>query len=80
MGEPIKVKFVGPNSFLASIVARDCTVGKIYSASRLHAGSLDAYGNRVACDCHDAITITDDVGDVVETKLSSGFEIVEDVQ
>lgn len=78
MGQRFKVRFLGATNERAAAAARDCTVGTVYEAEYRTAGSVDTYGCRVADDCFDAITLVDDVGDVVEAKLSSGFEIVEE--
>lgn len=56
--------------------ARDLTVGKVYSASKLVYGSFEADGDLV--NRKDAIKLTDDIGDTVYTAVSLGFEVVSD--
>lgn len=56
--------------------ARDLTVGKVYSASKIKYGSYNANGNLV--NREDAIKLIDDVGDTVYTALSLGFEVIGD--
>ena len=71
MSKNIKVKFVRR----VTHVTRDLTIGKEYEATRLTHGSYEADGDYVGRK--DGVSLVDDVGDVVYTAISLGFELVE---
>ena len=56
--------------------ARDLTVGKVYSASKLTYVPCEANGNLV--DREYAIKLIDDAGNTVYTAVSPGFEVIND--
>jgi len=69
----IKVKYIKQ----LNISTRDMTIGKTYEAVKLTFNSHEADGCLV--DTDDGIKLIDDVGDIVYSKMSSGFELVGDI-
>lgn len=68
----MKIKVTAMNKY-----TRDCTVGRIYEATRLEEGSLTIGGGLV--DAPDGIMFRDDIGDPVAVRISlHDIEIVEE--
>lgn len=74
MGKQIKVKFIGCLQPKHAYVVRDCTVGKVYSATT---EGLNDMAGPVPCIHADGICFVDDAGDEVHAHIALGFELVE---
>ncbi|WNO29628.1 hypothetical protein [Enterobacter phage SDFMU_Pec] len=74
MAKQVKVRYVHN---VGALVCRDCTVGRVYDAELPSFGEVDEAGAEV--QYYDELWITkDDAGDAVVTRLSAGFELVEE--
>lgn len=74
MAKQVQVRYVYN---AGALECRDITVGCVYDAELPSFGEVDKDG--VEVQCYDELWITeDDAGDAVVTRLSVGFELVEE--
>lgn len=76
MGKQVKVKFNGLTDPDFAGMYRDTTVGRVYDGYFPAPDETDAYGDPV--DVDDELWYTDDAGDSVVSRMSHGFELVEE--